>query len=468
MTKVLAHKHGRSSHGKAFRQRIRQCAEALSNHSTRMGWAEVMSYPWHHVDADAAADYARSVHAKYTNRGSRNVYMSVLRQIVRECYRSGLISAARKYEILEELPTHRPGASSKGRRLVQVEIAALMTYCDSDGDAGVRDAAVTAVFATTGMRISELVDLELTDWDRVDDSLLLRRPKNGRPHRVYVHPVARARLLAWLEGSAVTIPARFSRTWVTPTVHMWRRGSCKVGWPASRREPMSHLSPATISAGRSHRRCCAPTMRHWYRNCSTTSRWMQLSSMTWHPRTRCAQRSPPCNFPVSTCRTGVWHDSVTAACGHRRRSRPSRSTPRSGGAHAGPLSRRREPPGDARIAATHRYLVQQRQPRRVHVPWELLCHEDYAALAWQAVADRYARATALKDAAALRALLKALHRFGLLSYEQYDSARGFPTRGADPRDPAGRYLSDADMADLVAACWGAAHGRQRSVTPHSY
>ena len=43
-------------------------------------------------------------------------------------------------------------------------------------------------------------------------------------------------------------------------------------------------------------------------------------------------------------------------------------------------------------------------------PWELLCHEDYAALAWQAVADRYARATALKDAAALRALLKSLHR----------------------------------------------------------
>ncbi len=85
-------------------------------------------------------------------------------------------------------------------------------------------------------------------------------------------------------------------------------------------------------------------------------------------------------------------------------------------------------------------------------PWELLCHEDYTALAWQAIADRYARATALKDAAALRALLKSLHCCGLLSYEQYDSARGFPTRGADLRDPAGRHLSDADMADLVAAC----------------
>lgn len=224
VTKVLANKHGRSSHPKEFRTRIRQCAEVLTAHpkasNGRMDWDQVMAYPWHHVDADAAADYARSMHAKYSNRGSRNVNMGVLRQIVKECYRSGLISAARKYEILDELPTRRPGASSKGRRLAQVEIAALMTYCDSNGDTGVRDAAIIAVFATTGMRISELVDLELTDWDRVDDTLLLRQPKNGRPHRVYVHPVTRARLLAWLQVRGDHPGALFTRLGDTDGAHV--------------------------------------------------------------------------------------------------------------------------------------------------------------------------------------------------------------------------------------------------------
>lgn len=86
-------------------------------------------------------------------------------------------------------------------------------------------------------------------------------------------------------------------------------------------------------------------------------------------------------------------------------------------------------------------------------PWELLCDEDLTAEAWHSVAVSFSRATALKDATALRTVLKCLHQEGLLNYEQYQSAISFNTRSrGQQRSRPGQYVTSQDVSTLAEAC----------------
>ncbi|MCF6378121.1 site-specific integrase [Nocardioides KLBMP 9356] len=95
-------------------------------------------------------------------------------------------------------------------------------------------------------------------------------------------------------------------------------------------------------------------------------------------------------------------------------------------------------------------------------PWEVLVDEDLADHVWSTVGQQYSRNTAVKDASALRLMLKACYQVGLLTHDEYALARSFDARGVGkPRPPAGHYLSSADIAKLVEAC---ASGRGNTVT----
>lgn len=166
------------------------------------------------MDVDAAADYARFIYGRYSTVSTRNDYISVLRQLITACHRAGLISIARRDEVLEELPTVAPGPSARRRRLAMVEIEALLTACVSDpSDEGCRDAAVIALFATTGLRMCELVDIRICDWDRAEGTIVVRHTKNGHPHTLFVHPSTDAYLRRWLERRGSTNPQEALFSW---------------------------------------------------------------------------------------------------------------------------------------------------------------------------------------------------------------------------------------------------------------
>lgn len=84
--------------------------------------------------------------------------------------------------------------------------------------------------------------------------------------------------------------------------------------------------------------------------------------------------------------------------------------------------------------------------------WELLVDEDLAGEVWAAVASRYSKATALKDASFLREMLRSCRRVGLITHDQYASARSFETRGLTGGPAAGRTLGPDEVARLVRAC----------------
>lgn len=85
-------------------------------------------------------------------------------------------------------------------------------------------------------------------------------------------------------------------------------------------------------------------------------------------------------------------------------------------------------------------------------PWEILVDQDMAGEMWRTVASRYGRATALKDASALRVLLRYYRDVRLLTHDQYADAISFETRGRSAASKPGRYLTPDDISNLVVAC----------------
>lgn len=91
-------------------------------------------------------------------------------------------------------------------------------------------------------------------------------------------------------------------------------------------------------------------------------------------------------------------------------------------------------------------------------PWELLVDDDLTATLCSTVAAGYARATAVKDASALRVMLGCCQRVGLLTYEELQHARSIEVSWGAHRPPAGQYLSEDDVARIVRACGNATAG----------
>ncbi|WP_162529874.1 tyrosine-type recombinase/integrase [Nocardioides caldifontis] len=163
-------------------------------------WTHVLEYPWHQITPEQAASYHRHVRRRYSNQGSRNNNVHALRAVLLDCYRARTISALRHDRLTDELTTVAHGRSRRRRRLSVDEFERLITAAETTGNAWARarNTAIIATFRTTGIRVSELVGLDLADWDQDQDTLFLGKTKNLRPHTVFVHPEAKPYLLRWL------------------------------------------------------------------------------------------------------------------------------------------------------------------------------------------------------------------------------------------------------------------------------
>ena len=96
-------------------------------------------------------------------------------------------------------------------------------------------------------------------------------------------------------------------------------------------------------------------------------------------------------------------------------------------------------------------------------PWEMLVDEDLTATLCATVAAGYARKTAVKDASALRVMLGCCQRVGLLTYEELQHARNIEVTWGAHRPPAGHYLSEHDVGQIVGACASGAAGRNTRI-----
>lgn len=189
--------HGRSRTATGARMALR----ILNDDDTAVDPDALRAYAWHQISVESAQDFHRAIYRRYDNQTSRNDRICSLRAIVQECYKAGLITALRREQLLEELYTVAPGRSSRRHRITVEEFDALMDACLNTGTPVMRarNSAIVALFYTTGLRVGELVRIDLAHWNHRDDSIRLPHTKNTDPHTLFLHPGTKELLMRWLQ-----------------------------------------------------------------------------------------------------------------------------------------------------------------------------------------------------------------------------------------------------------------------------
>ena len=174
------------------RRTLRQALDRIAGMISG-GRANADTFAWHKLtrrDASALrANLLRVYSAATTNK-----MLSAFRGVLRESCGLGYIAEA-DLRKLADMPSVRNDRLATGRTLADPEVRALFAACKKGGGpASCRDAALLALLYGAGMRRSEVVALDLSDYERGSGMLKVR----GRAERVLAEGGARAAIDAWL------------------------------------------------------------------------------------------------------------------------------------------------------------------------------------------------------------------------------------------------------------------------------
>jgi len=156
-------------------------------------------FPW----ADLRYQHTQAVRASLAERyapATANRVLAALRGVLREAWRLGQLGAEDLARAID-LPGVRGHRLPAGREVTPGELAALFSHCASDDrnpTCAARDAAALALLYGAGLRRSEAVDLELTDFDPETGALTVCG-KGQKERTAYLDAGARDALAAWLE-----------------------------------------------------------------------------------------------------------------------------------------------------------------------------------------------------------------------------------------------------------------------------
>jgi len=162
---------------RTMREALNTIAAILTN---RKSDAETL--PWAALRYQHTAAIRAALIERY-KPSMANKTIAALRGVLKECWRLGYMTAE-DYHRAADVPTIKAQTLPRGRALSSGEIAALLRICAHDGSpAGARDAALVALLYGAGLRRSEAVSIDLSDYNRETGELSIRGAK-GRKDRV--------------------------------------------------------------------------------------------------------------------------------------------------------------------------------------------------------------------------------------------------------------------------------------------
>jgi integrase len=153
----------------------------------------------------------RSTLAEAYAPATANLILSAMRGVLKACFRLGYMSAD-DHQRAADVPPVRGSRLPPGRSLERGELYDLFRACYEDHKKarGARDAAIFALLYVCGLRRSEVVDLDLSDYD--PDGLGVRvRGKGDKERMVYAEGGADRAVNAWVslrgeEEGALLLP----------------------------------------------------------------------------------------------------------------------------------------------------------------------------------------------------------------------------------------------------------------------
>ena len=153
---------------------------------------------WSQLRYQHAAAVRASLAERYS-AASANKHLAALRGVAQEAWRLGQLPAE-EYQRIAALPGVRGSTLPRGRALAPAELRALFAACAADrSPVGVRDGAILSTLYGCGLRRSELVALELADFDPLGECLTIQHGKGNKARHAYLAAGAGDALARWLK-----------------------------------------------------------------------------------------------------------------------------------------------------------------------------------------------------------------------------------------------------------------------------
>jgi integrase len=174
-----------------MRQSLGVIAQVVSG-----GRADIRSLAWEKLRYQHTQAIRTALAEKY-GAGTTNKMLAALRGVLKEAWRLGLMSAE-SYHRAVDLKAIKSETLPRGRSLSSGELRALFEACAEGTKAGVRDAAMLSVLYAGGLRRSEAVGLDLSDYLPETGALTVRGGKGRKDRIVYASNGSADALADWI------------------------------------------------------------------------------------------------------------------------------------------------------------------------------------------------------------------------------------------------------------------------------
>ncbi|QLE59600.1 site-specific integrase [Nostoc sp. TCL26-01] len=185
-----------SSLGVGSRPAMRYALSAIARLLTN-GNCDAMTLNWAALRYKHTAAVRAVLMENYTPAYA-NKMLCALRRVLKEALRLELMTA-QDFARAVDIANIKVSKQLRGRALSPTEIAALMAVCfDDPTPTGYRDAALLTILRGAGLRRTEVVNLDLGDFEQSTSALKVRGGKGGKDRSVYLPDSGLDVLLDWL------------------------------------------------------------------------------------------------------------------------------------------------------------------------------------------------------------------------------------------------------------------------------
>jgi site-specific recombinase XerC len=162
------------------------------------GQFDHLTFPWQELRYQHTQAMRADLRELYS-AATVNKQLSAVRRVMHEAWRLGLMTAE-QYKQAADVKNLKQTTLPAGRHVHAGEVQALIEACrQQDRPIDIRDGALLGVSFCAGLRVGEVVALDLGDFDAATGELIIRHGKGDKQRTAYVRGGALAVLLDWLQ-----------------------------------------------------------------------------------------------------------------------------------------------------------------------------------------------------------------------------------------------------------------------------